>query len=343
MIFPVDDLVWRLSQYMQLEPGDIISTGTPQAWPFPVCSPTCSPATSPKSRSPASAGSARPTSASTPRPAPAPTSCSADQARSTNPFDTKADIMNAEFSGLTAIVTGGASGIGRAVAELLLEGGANVAVLDLNPTDAPEQALGLRCDVSDRASVDAAVEAAAQEYGGIDIVINNAGIGAQGQVDANDDDEWDRVLNVNVVSVARVTAAALPHLRRSEHAAVVQHLLGGGHCRTARPGPLLGDEGRDLLDDPAMAADHVREGIRVNAVCPGTANTPWVMKGLMAKAEDPEEELRQLNARQPHGRLVEPAEVARTIVFLASPLQGSTTGTAVAVDGGMQGLRLRPQ
>ncbi|GAA0036085.1 SDR family NAD(P)-dependent oxidoreductase [Brevibacterium metallidurans] len=251
--------------------------------------------------------------------------------------------MNAEFSGLTAIVTGGASGIGRAVAELLLEGGANVAVLDLNPTDAPEQALGLRCDVSDRASVDAAVEAAAQEYGGIDIVINNAGIGAQGQVDANDDDEWDRVLNVNVVSVARVTAAALPHLRRSEHAAVVN--TSSVAATAGLPDRVLysATKGAIYSMTLAMAADHVREGIRVNAVCPGTANTPWVMKGLMAKAEDPEEELRQLNARQPHGRLVEPAEVARTIVFLASPLQGSTTGTAVAVDGGMQGLRLRPQ
>lgn len=251
--------------------------------------------------------------------------------------------MNAEFSGLTAIVTGGASGIGRAVAELLLEGGANVAVLDLNPTGAPEQALGLRCDVSDRASVDAAVEAAAQEYGGIDIVINNAGIGAQGQVDANDDDEWDRVLSVNVVSVARVTAAALPHLRRSAHAAVVN--TSSVAATAGLPDRVLysATKGAIYSMTLAMAADHVREGIRVNAVCPGTANTPWVMKGLMAKAEDPEEELRQLNARQPHGRLVEPAEVARTIVFLASPLQGSTTGTAVAVDGGMQGLRLRPQ
>ncbi|WP_453985904.1 SDR family NAD(P)-dependent oxidoreductase [Brevibacterium casei] len=251
--------------------------------------------------------------------------------------------MNAEFSGLTAIVTGGASGIGRAVAELLLEGGANVAVLDLNPTDAPDEALGLRCDVSDRASVDAAVEAAAQEYGGIDIVINNAGIGAQGQVDANDDDEWDRVLSVNVVSVARVTAAALPHLRRSEHAAVVN--TSSVAATAGLPDRVLysATKGAIYSMTLAMAADHVREGIRVNAVCPGTANTPWVMKGLMAKAEDPEEELRQLNARQPHGRLVEPAEVARTIVFLASPLQGSTTGTAVAVDGGMQGLRLRPQ
>ncbi|MCT2359089.1 MULTISPECIES: SDR family NAD(P)-dependent oxidoreductase [Brevibacterium] len=248
-----------------------------------------------------------------------------------------------EFAGLTALVTGGASGIGRAVTELLLDGGANVAVLDLNPAGAPDGALGLACDVSDRASVAAAVEAAAAEFGGIDIVVNNAGIGAQGQVDANDDAEWERVLSVNVVSVARVTAAALPYLRRSEHAAIVN--TSSVAATAGLPDRVLYSASKGAIYSMtlAMAADHVREGIRVNAVCPGTANTPWVMTGLMARAEDPEAELRALNARQPHGRLVEPEEVARTIVFLASPLQGSTTGTAVAVDGGMQGLRLRPE
>ena len=248
-----------------------------------------------------------------------------------------------EFAGLTAIVTGGASGIGRSVTETLLASGANVAVLDLNPDGAPDGALALQCDVSDRASVDAAVEATAAEYDGIDIVINNAGIGAQGQVDANDDAEWNRALNVNVVSVARVTAAALPHLRRSPHAAVVN--TSSIAATAGLPDRVLysATKGAIYSMTLAMAADHVREGIRVNAVCPGTANTPWVMNGLMSKAENPEEELRQLNARQPHGRLVEPAEVARTITFLASPLQGSTTGTTLAVDGGMQGLRLRAE
>ena len=248
-----------------------------------------------------------------------------------------------EFAGLTAIVTGGASGIGRSVTETLLASGANVAVLDLNPDGAPDGALALQCDVSDRASVDAAVEATAAEYDGIDIVINNAGIGAQGQVDANDDAEWNRALNVNVVSVARVTAAALPHLRRSSHASVVN--TSSIAATAGLPDRVLysATKGAIYSMTLAMAADHVREGIRVNAVCPGTANTPWVMNGLMSKAENPEEELRQLNARQPHGRLVEPAEVARTITFLASPLQGSTTGTTLAVDGGMQGLRLRAE
>jgi NAD(P)-dependent dehydrogenase (short-subunit alcohol dehydrogenase family) len=91
-----------------------------------------------------------------------------------------------------------------------------------------------------------------------------------------------------------------------------------------------------------MAADHVREGIRVNAVNPGTADTPWI-NGLLAKADDPAGERAALEARQPHGRLVTPEEVAGAVLYLASPASGSTTGTSIAVDGGMHELRLRPQ
>ena len=125
-----------------------------------------------------------------------------------------------EFAGLKAIVTGGASGIGAATAALLQERGADVAVLDLNP----DQAAGvkaIRCDVSDDASVRQAVEEAAGQLGGIDVVVNNAGVGAQGTIEANDDDEWHRVFDVNVLGMVRVSRAALPYLRRSSHAAIV--------------------------------------------------------------------------------------------------------------------------
>jgi NAD(P)-dependent dehydrogenase (short-subunit alcohol dehydrogenase family) len=90
-----------------------------------------------------------------------------------------------------------------------------------------------------------------------------------------------------------------------------------------------------------MAADHLREGIRVNTVNPGTADTPWVQR-LLGSASDPAAERAALEARQPHGRLVSADEVAAAVAYLASPLAGSTTGTSIAVDGGMQGLRLRP-
>ncbi|WP_237195835.1 SDR family NAD(P)-dependent oxidoreductase [Rothia nasimurium] len=247
-----------------------------------------------------------------------------------------------EFTGLKAIVTGGASGLGQATAQELLNRGAAVAVLDLRPEGAPEGALGIQCDVSDATAVATAVQQAASALGGIDIVVNNAGIGAQGDIAANDDDEWARVLSINVTSVARVTREALPYLRQSEHAAVVNTSSIAATAGLPQRALYSASKGAIYSLTLAMAADHIREGIRVNCVNPGTANTPWI-GNLLAKADDPDAERAALNARQPHGRLVEPSEIAQAVCYLASPLNGSTSGVALAVDGGMQGLRLRPE
>jgi NAD(P)-dependent dehydrogenase (short-subunit alcohol dehydrogenase family) len=234
-----------------------------------------------------------------------------------------------DFDGLVAIVTGGASGIGAATASLLEKRGATVAVLDL--------ATG--CDVGDAASVDAAVAAAVAQHGRIDILVNNAGIGAVGDVAANSDDEWHRVLNVNVVGMARVSRAALPHLRQSPSAAIVNTCSVAGWAGLPQRALYSASKGAVAALTLAMAADHVREGIRVNAVMPGTADTPWVSR-LLDATEDPDAAAAALRARQPMGRLVSADEVATAICYLASPLTSSTTGTLLAVDGGMQGLRL---
>lgn len=245
------------------------------------------------------------------------------------------------FSGVRAIVTGGASGIGAAVTTALLDRGARVAVLDLQLTALPDSVSGHRCDVGDRESVRAAVEAAAQSLDGIDVVINNAGIGALGTVANHDDDEWLRVLNVNVVGIARVSTAALPYLRRSKRAAIVN--TGSIAATHGLPQRALYSASKGAVDalTRAMAADHLREGIRVNCVNPGTADTPWVNR-LLGAADDPDRERRALEARQPHGRLVSPEEVAASVLFLADPANGSTTGVSLAVDGGMHSLLLRP-
>ncbi len=247
-----------------------------------------------------------------------------------------------DFDGLVAIVTGGASGIGAAVTAKLLAEGAQVAVLDLVTDGAAKGALAIVTDVGDDASVRAAVEQAARELGTIDIVINNAGIGAQGTVEDNDDDEWQRVLSINVVGMARVARAALPYLRKSKAGAIVN--IGSIVATAGLPNRVLysAAKGAVLSMTLAMAADHIREGIRVNAVNPGTADTPWVGR-LLENADDPAAERAALEARQPHGRLVSMDEVADAILYLASPRSGSTTGTSLAVDGGMQGLRLRPR
>jgi len=242
-----------------------------------------------------------------------------------------------EFDGAIAVVTGGASGIGEAVAALLAERGARVAVLDRDVAGVPHFAV--EADVTDARQVGIAVDAVAAHFGGLDIVINNAGIGAAGDVSANDDDEWHRVLDVNVVGIARVTRAALPHLRRSARAAVVNTSSVVATVGVPNRALYSASKGAVSALTLAMAADHVREGIRVNAVTPGTADTPWVGR-LLDAADDPEAAASALRARQPMGRLVSAAEVAHAIVYLASPLSSSTTGTLLAVDGGMAGLRL---
>jgi len=247
-----------------------------------------------------------------------------------------------EFAGIKAIVTGGASGIGAATAKLLQERGAEVAVLDLNPDQASAGVKAIHCDVSDDASVRRAVEEAAEQLGGIDIVANNAGVGAQGTIEANDDDEWHRVFDVNVLGMVRVSRAALPHLRRSSHAAIVNTCSVAATAGLPQRALYSATKGAVLSLTLAMAADHLQEGIRVNCVNPGTADTPWIGR-LLASAPDPAAERAALEARQPHGRLVSPEEVAAAVVYLASPLSGSTTGVDLAVDGGMQALRLRPR
>ena len=234
-----------------------------------------------------------------------------------------------DFDGLVAIVTGGASGIGKATAELLESRGATVAVLDL--------ATG--CDVGDTPSVNAAVASVIDRYGRLDVLINNAGIGAAGDVTANDDAEWHHVLNINVVGIARVSRAALPHLRRSPSAAIVNTCSIVGVAGLPQRALYGASKGAVAALTLAMAADHVAEGVRVNAVLPGTADTPWVGR-LLAAADDPDAAAAALRARQPMGRLVTAAEVAHAIAYLASPLSSSTTGTLLAVDGGVIGLRL---
>ncbi len=261
---------------------------------------------------------------------------------------TPAPTASQEFAGVQALVTGGASGIGRATAELLAARGATVAVLDLDPSDlkgAPGPLFAFRADVTDDASVRAAVAAATDTLGGLDVVVNNAGIGAQGTVEDNADAEWQRVFDVNVLGIVRTTRAALVHLRRAaaagRPAAIVNTCSIAATAGLPQRALYSASKGAVYSLTLAMAADHIREGIRVNCVTPGTVDTPWVGR-LLDAADDPVAERAALAARQPTGRLVTAAEVAAAIAYLAGPHSGATTGTALAVDGGMQGLRLRP-
>jgi 2-keto-3-deoxy-L-fuconate dehydrogenase len=181
-----------------------------------------------------------------------------------------------------------------------------------------------------------------EHLGGLDVLVNNAGIGAQGTVEDNDDAEWRGVFEVNVFGMVRMALAALPHLRRSEHAAIVNTCSIAATVGLPNRALYSAAKGAVLSLTLAMAADHVREGIRVTCVNPGTADTPWIGR-LLDAADDPEAERAALEARQPTGRMVSAEEVAAAIAYLAGPLASATTGTSLAVDGGMDGLRLRPE
>jgi NAD(P)-dependent dehydrogenase (short-subunit alcohol dehydrogenase family) len=265
--------------------------------------------------------------------------------------------MDVSLEGRVALVTGASRGIGRAIALSLAEAGADIAVNYRRDTGAAEEtvaavhALGRKAQAYS-ASVEnwdedeAMVAQVLADFGGIDILVNNAGIGAIGSVEDNDDDEWRHVLDVNVLGMVRTTRAALPWLRRAAaargQAAIVNTCSVTATVGMPQRALYSASKGAVYSLTLAMAADYVAEGIRVNCVIPGTADTPWVGR-LLDAAPDPAAERAALNARQPMGRLVTADEVAAAIAYLASPLASATTGTALAVDGGMQGLRTRPR
>jgi NAD(P)-dependent dehydrogenase (short-subunit alcohol dehydrogenase family) len=251
-----------------------------------------------------------------------------------------------QLDGLVAAVTGGGSGIGAACTRAFVAAGARVGVLDLNPvvdpavvaTDAAS-CCGIRADVADPASLDGAMAQLATEFGGIDILVNSAGISAVGDVGANDDAEWARVLNVNVTGVARASRAALPYLRRSGRGVIVNLSSIAATAGLVQRALYSASKGAVHALTLAMAADLVHDGVRVCCVAPGTVDTPWVGR-LLARTDDPAAEKARLAARQPSGRLVTADEVAAAVLYLASPAAGATTGASFAVDGGMSGLRL---
>jgi len=256
-----------------------------------------------------------------------------------------------------AIVTGASKGIGAAIAVHLAAAGAAVIVNYASSKEGADRvvaeirrqggkALAVQANVAKQADVERLFSETKKAFGRLDIVVNNAGIGAAGTVEDNDDAEWHRVLDVNVLGIVRTTRAALPLLRQAARergqAAIVNTCSIAATAGLPQRALYSATKGAVYSLTLAMAADHVAEGIRVNCVTPGTADTPWVSR-LLDAAPDPVAERAALDARQPIGRLVSAGEVAAAIAYLASPLASATTGMALAVDGGMEGLRLRPR
>jgi NAD(P)-dependent dehydrogenase (short-subunit alcohol dehydrogenase family) len=241
-----------------------------------------------------------------------------------------------EFDDLVVAVTGGGSGIGAACADLLADAGARVALLDRDP-GRPTRHLAVVADVT--VPMEDAMAQVVSALGGLDILVNCAGISAVGTVEQNSDEEWHRCLDVNVVGIARACRAALPFLRRSAAAAIVNISSIAATAGLVNRAVYSATKGAVHALTLAMAADLVADGIRVCCVAPGTVDTPWVAR-LLADTDDPVEEKRRLAARQPTGRLVTAQQVAGAVAYLASPSSAATTGMSLAVDGGMSGLRL---
>lgn len=246
--------------------------------------------------------------------------------------------MTGDFAGLVAVVTGAASGIGAETGTMLRNRGAKVAALDLDPATWGAD-LSVSCDVADDASVRQAVAEVVATLDGIDVVVNNAGVGATGSVEDTDDDTFRRLFEVNVLGGVRLVRACLPHLRRSRSPVVVNTSSVAATVGLPQRAAYSASKGALQALTLAMAADHVAEGIRVCAVAPGTVETPWVGR-LLDQAADPHAERARLEARQPTGRLVAPTEVAAAICALASPGSPSATGSVTVVDGGLSSLRL---
>lgn len=246
--------------------------------------------------------------------------------------------MSGLFTGRVAVVTGGASGIGWSAATRLADEGARVAIFDREvPADLPANCRAYPVDITDADALARATDAVVAEWDHIDLLVNNAGIGAAGTVLQNDLAEWQRVLDINLLGPVRVLQAVLPHIIAAGGGAVVN--VASAVALTGFPNRALysASKGAVMSLTRAMAADHLKDGVRFNAVCPGTTETPWINR-LLSTADDPTSERAKLEARQPHGRLVSADEVADAIVYLASPRAGSTNGVALSVDAGIESV-----
>jgi NAD(P)-dependent dehydrogenase (short-subunit alcohol dehydrogenase family) len=231
------------------------------------------------------------------------------------------------FDGRTAIVTGAASGIGLALAQLLRAEGATVVGADLVEAD-------VECDVSREEDVERLVRHALATTGRLDVVCNNAGIGSTSDPVSCTLEEWERVFAVNVRGVFLGTKHALPHLLDRGSGAIVNTASVAGLVGLRDRAAYGASKGAVISFTKQVAVQYAGTGVRCNCVCPGTVDSPWVGR-LLAEADDPEAARRALVARQPVGRLGRPEEVASVIAYLASDDAAFVTGAAWVIDGGL--------
>ena len=248
--------------------------------------------------------------------------------------------MRFDLTGKTALVTGGASGIGEAVARAFAEQGAHVAIGDTNEARAREIAAeiggcGLALDVTDYASVQAGVAHVLGESGRLDVLVNAAGIMHVGKLHETDPDDYDRIQQVNARGVYLCCRAAIDAMLERRSGNIINIASVASLIAVERRFAYCVSKGAVLEMTRALAIDYARDGIRANAICPGTVDTPMI-RGYVKKyfGDDEEGTIAQLHDRQPVGRMGSPGEVAALAVYLASDESGFMTGAALPIDGG---------
>ena len=238
-----------------------------------------------------------------------------------------------KFTQRTVVITGAASGIGYEMASQFRDFGATVFAADLTPAACPKGTNGLLLDVTDEQSVRALIETVVSETGQIDVLCNNAGRGSTSNPIDCTAGEWDEVFAVNARGVFLGTKYALPHMLKRSYGVIINTASAAGLAGLKDRAAYCASKGAVIAFSRQVAVQYAGTGIRVNSICPGTVDSPWVGR-LLDEAVDPEAAREQLVRRQPMGRLGQPSEIAAAAVYLASDEAAFVTGSEFIIDGG---------
>ena len=246
------------------------------------------------------------------------------------------------LEGKRAIVTGGASGIGKAIVQMFVNEGARVIIADIDLKSAAalcselkDKAKPFELNVTSGDNFQSLINFCEKEYKGLDVIVNNAGIGLAGKLPDTSESDWQRVIDVNLKGAFLGMKYAIPLMKKSGGGSIINISSIAALVGLAERAVYSASKGGIIAMSRAAAIDHIDNNIRINCIAPGTVDTPWIER-ITQTYEDPEAAKKAMKERQPHGRLVTPDEIAAMAVYLASDESKSTIGSVMVVDGGMK-------